>query len=330
MNPKTQKLTTGAMFIAVFMMILLLNRQTGALFEEIIFFLLPVPMVAFSAKYGLKSGVPVWAAMSLLSLLLGTVMTVFYAVTEAGIGLVLGSCIYHKVDVRKTLFAVMGLSAVVNVLNTIVLASFFGYDLKTQITEMQELMSSVFEKGNVQVPETMLSSANLMQMMVVSMIVMGLIQGFLVYKISLLILRRMRFQIPEPRSVYSFYPWKWTSLAAAFAYFGYIYVLAKPLEDQLYQAIVTILGVFSTIYLFCFGILFIMLICRKYVTSKKAAGVLICIAAYLMFSQAVMMLGVIYILTDIHAAMMLLPDKGEDGAKENGKRPENRHDGRER
>lgn len=44
-NNETLKITTGAMIIAIFAMLLLLNRQTGAFFEEMFIYILPIPMV---------------------------------------------------------------------------------------------------------------------------------------------------------------------------------------------------------------------------------------------------------------------------------------------
>lgn len=49
-------------------------------------------MVAYAAMYGVKSGLPALAAMSLISFLFGSFTTVFYAVTQALIGLVFGGC----------------------------------------------------------------------------------------------------------------------------------------------------------------------------------------------------------------------------------------------
>lgn len=46
----------------------------------------------------------------------------------------------------------MVLSAVVNVLNTIVLGFLFGFDLNQEIAEMQTMMNSIFEQAGVALP----------------------------------------------------------------------------------------------------------------------------------------------------------------------------------
>ena len=58
MNQKTLKITYGAMIVALFGVLLLINRQTGGMFEGIMMFLLPIPMVAYAARYGWKTSIP--------------------------------------------------------------------------------------------------------------------------------------------------------------------------------------------------------------------------------------------------------------------------------
>ena len=49
-NFKTQEITFGAMIAAIFGMLLLLNRQTGGMLEEVFLFAFPIPKsVAFGS-----------------------------------------------------------------------------------------------------------------------------------------------------------------------------------------------------------------------------------------------------------------------------------------
>ena len=77
------------MIVALFMTLMFFNRQTGGMLEGIFIYLFPIPMVAYAAKYGLKSSIPVLIAMALSSVFLGTPMSIFYALSAALIGLVL-------------------------------------------------------------------------------------------------------------------------------------------------------------------------------------------------------------------------------------------------
>jgi hypothetical protein len=150
-NSQALRLTTGAMFLAIFAILLLVNRQTGGFFEEFFIYLLPIPMVAYASIYNWKSALTVFAGMCAFSFFFGTFTSAFYAITAALVGLVLGTCLYYKVDLSVTMFVVMAMSAVFNVLSTVTLASLFGYDIDMELAEMQNMMNSVFEKaGNQQ------------------------------------------------------------------------------------------------------------------------------------------------------------------------------------
>ena len=69
MNTKTQELTYGAMIVAIFGVMLLINRQTGGFFSGILMFVYPIPMVAFAARYGLKDSVAVFVCTVLIAFL---------------------------------------------------------------------------------------------------------------------------------------------------------------------------------------------------------------------------------------------------------------------
>ena len=103
-NRNTIRITTGAMIIALFTLLLLMNRQTGGLFEEMFIYILPIPMVIYAAKYGWKSGLLVFAGMAVFSFFFGNFASIFYSISSALLGLVFGTCLYYKRDMTKTMF----------------------------------------------------------------------------------------------------------------------------------------------------------------------------------------------------------------------------------
>ena len=54
MNNDVRRLTDGAMMCAIVGAVLLINRQLGGLFQDMFLFLFPIPMVFYSAKYGMR------------------------------------------------------------------------------------------------------------------------------------------------------------------------------------------------------------------------------------------------------------------------------------
>ena len=235
MNENTQKLTFGALLVAIFGVLLLLNRQTGGMLEETFIFLFPIPMVAFSARYGWKDSLPVFVCTVLISIVCGIFTSAFYAISQSFIGVVYGSCLHAKRDSNKTMLLVMGLSAVSNLLSSIVLASLFGINLQEDMEMMQTMMRQAIEKTGVSMTpqqmqsiELLLQKDTLMRIFIVSMIFMGVVQGFIVCQLSLLILRRLRFQIQKPAPITSYYPPRWTGYIALLVFVLYSSTLAMP------------------------------------------------------------------------------------------------------
>ena len=295
-NTYTQKITYGAMVTAIFALMLLINRQTGNIMEEVFLYLFPVPMVAFSAR----ASIPVLVSMALISFLFGTFTTIFYAVSSAFTGLVLGARIYHKRDMTRTLILVMAISAACNLLSTYVLASFMGYDLNADLTEMQTMMNTMMEQAGMGAAASLFTPDYIRRLFLVSMTFMGLVQGFLVYQISLLLLRRLRYPIVKPRPVTEFYPPRWTGFAAFLLTLFFSGTQLRPISPEILQNILQAAGMFGVIYLAVFGILGILLIQRAYLPGMKLLAPILSIAVFAVFPLALLLIGFFYISGNLH------------------------------
>lgn len=310
MNEKTQELTFGALLVAVFGVLLLLNRQTGGMLEETFIYLFPIPMVAFSAKYGWKDGLPVFICTVLISIFCGIFTSAFYASTQSLIGMVYGSCLHAKRDATRTMLLVMALSALSNLLSSVVLASLFGINLQEDMKMMQSAMTQALEKVGIsasssqgQAVALLLQPDSIMRIFIISMLFMGLVQGFIVCRLSLLILRRLRFPIQKPAPIASFYPPRWTGIAALILFFMYGMTLAMP-QTQGKEEIMRVLGqaggLFAYMYLLCFGYIALLFLLRAYGPSARALNVILALVLFLIMPQIVMLLGFLYISTGFH------------------------------
>lgn len=309
-NKNTLSITTGAMILAIFALLLLLNRQTGALFEEFFIYLLPIPMVIYAAKFSWKYGLMVFAGMVLFSFIFGTLTTIFYAVTAALLGLIFGTFIYQKRDMTRTLFVVMGLSAVFNTASTVALASVFGYNINEELSMMKNSLSNALAgTGNEAILE-FYTMDFLFQIFIISMVIMGLIQGFIIFKISVIILRRLQIPVQDATPIAQYYPPLWISGIAFIGYFYGTFTLGRNFSSDLIKNSVQTVWVCSFIYLVVFGVIAVSLLLKKYVTQNKLLVFLLCTLAYLMFSQFLAILGVVYIFTGFHDRLLEPREQG--------------------
>lgn len=314
-NSDTLKITTGAMIIAIFAMLLLVNRQTGALFEDMFIYLLPIPMVIYAARFSWKYGLMVFAGMTLISFIFGSITTIFYAITSALLGLILGTCFYRKADMTKTMLLSMGLAALFNVLATITLASVFGYDLGAEIGEMQNMMNQAFEKYGFQENQAvgqMMQSGFLLQMMIISMVLLGLVQGFLIYQLSILILKKLRISVGAPTSFISIYPPKWTGIAALAVYLYGSAAFLSAAEDSLKHNVWQTLWVCGYFWLLCFGMIAMNLAIRKYLVKNRLIAFLITFMGILILPQIVVILGLMYITFGLHDRLLATEARHRD------------------
>lgn len=228
MNEKTKKITTGAMFTAIFCVLMLINRQTGEIFAEMIYFLLPIPMVGYASKYGFKAGLVAMFAMTFLSAFISTPTAIFYAFSESLIGLILGSGIHDQKPTGRLMLITMALSVASTVGNLLLTAAISGISVQAEAVQMQQIMQETIAKFNMPaetaaVYENTLNVRTLAQMLVIGTILTGILQGFLVFQLSLIILRRLKFQVPKPQPVFLFYPPRWTGYVSVALYLGLIW-----------------------------------------------------------------------------------------------------------
>ena len=155
-------------------------------------FIFPIPMVAFSAKYGWKDSLPVFVCTILISFLFGTFTGMFYAVGMSFVGMVYGSCIKSRRDMNRTLILVMILSAAIELLCTVALATFAGFDLNADIMAMQETMNTMLAQAGVDTSTGILSYDYLRRMYIISTGFVGAMEGLIVYYLSYAILRHQK------------------------------------------------------------------------------------------------------------------------------------------
>ena len=303
-NNSTLKITTGAMIIAIFAMLLIVNRQTGLFFEEFFVYLLPLPMAVYTALYDWKYGLMVFVGMTAFSFIFGGFTTIFYAVSASLIGLVFGTMVCRKVDPTKMLIIIMVFSAISTIISSVALASLFGYDIDMSLTEMKTMLTTTFEAtGNGALME-FYTMDFLKQLFVISMALMGLLEGFIVYRLGLLIMKRLHISVGRAVPLLEFYPPAITGILAMTAFFAGIYGLSKQNQSPLYTNISQALWVIGFIYLVFFGILCVILFVRKYITRSRALIAVLTVLAYLLFAQYLVFLGFGYITFGLHARLL--------------------------
>ena len=291
------------MIVAIFGVLLLVNRQTGGFFEGFFMFVFPIPMVAFSARYGWKDSLPVFVCTVLIAFLFGTFTAIFYAISMSFIGMVYGSCIKADKDMNRTLLLVLFLSAAAELICSVALASLSGIDINADIMAMQEGMNQMFAQAGVSVAEGIFSYDYLRRIYIISMGVLGAAEGLIVYYLSLAILRKLRYPIRKPQPLTSYYPSRISGYIALALVGVYIITMTKPFENEIAQNVLQSAGICGVIYLVFFGYIALLMVCRVYLRLPRVLGMILSLFLTLSITYIPILMGYFYISGNLHEAI---------------------------
>ena len=317
MNIKTQKITFGAMIVAIFAVILLLNRQTGDMFESLFFFLFPIPMVAYSAKYGLKSSFAVFICTIMCTMLFGTITTAFYAISQALVGLVYGTCLYHKKDPAKTILLIMFLCGIFSIASLWVTFVISGIPISQSVSELKVMMNTYMDtmlnqvkaSGNyddaaiAQLTESfsrLTSDSMLTRIVFISTAGTGILQGAVIYMLSSVILRRLRFSVPKAQPLQNFYPPEWTGIVALGATYMMQFTMVKPLTNEVLNGTIETVGICCSMYLLVFGVMAISMFLRRKAHMTKGAAMILTVLLVFVLYALLPFAGCAYISLGLH------------------------------
>lgn len=306
MKTDVRRITDGAMMAALIGMLLLINRQTGGLIEATFLWILPLPMVFYSAKYGWKQSLVLFIAIVLLTLMLGSLQTIFYVSTETLIGYVYGSGIYAHSKTTKLVIRTILLACIADILSALVFASFFGYDLHAEVQEYTNIMQQVMQQGNMDT--SLIDMKSMIQTtIVVSVVLMGVMEGLITHLLSRLMLKRLRIFVEPITPLSDFYPPVYSGYIGLVGALMFYYCAYHPFENEMIQRCMQGFGIAGVLYLVIFGMIAITLYLRI-TFHMKTAAVLIAVLLGMIASMVVLAIGFLYIATDIHSRIV---QKGE-------------------
>lgn len=306
MNHKVRKITEGAMMVALYGLVLFINRQLAGLFEIYFMFILPLPLVVYSVKFGFRSSLVVCASIFFLSIMIATPQTYFYILTSMFVGITYGSMVRKKVNNGMLVSLTILISILSSIITTLIFASFFGYDLINEMASMHELIGNVM--GYVGMQEASLGfdlGLIIFVAVIAATILTGLMEGILVHMFSNIILKRLKFEVHSFKPLSSWVVPKWTGVLA-FVGFSSSLLLKYVKMEAAGQIMVTSVVIVCMIYLVVFG--FIACVLYGMVEYKKNIGVTVVLVGLLLFPIAMPVLafiGFLYISTDLREMVLL-------------------------
>lgn len=324
MNQRTLRITYGAMLIAIFGAILLVNRQTGGLLNSVILYILPIPIVAYAVKYGGKASCAVFFCMLFVSFIFGSFTSTFFGVSAALIGLVYGTCLYHKVDMTKTLIAIIILTVAVELADIYLVAAFTGIGLDQDIQEIQIIFTEVAERSGVELPATVMETGSLRRLLLTSVAFLGILEGFVIYGLTLVVLKKLRIPVQKLTPITEIYPPKWSGLLGAAVWLWYSAILSRQeaiaqgliaadgntwmdriVRNELAVGVTQVVGTIGYLYVLIFGLIAVSMLVSRYITRNKGLVAILTVMSFVMSVVLVVFLGAYYISGSLHERLMM-------------------------
>lgn len=303
-NRNVRKITDGAMMCAIIGVLLLIDRQLAGWLTNTFLFVVPLPMVFYSVKYGIKDSWVVLIAIVLLSMILGTPEMIFLVTSSAFVGVLYGNGIKTKKDPKKLVLLTMLVGVVCNLITGLIFAKFFGYSPLKEIGEAETMMNGVLEGTFGFNPFGTNFHTVMIAIFITVIVLTGVLQGYLTHIFSRLMLKRFKVDMEPMKPIGLYYPPVYTGYVGMACFIGVFYLIRYPLENANYELALVTICLFGCLYLMAYGLVFLMLILAMRQGQRKALNVFLVLMCAMMFPHINAIMGFLYITTGMHRKLL--------------------------
>lgn len=241
MKKQVRLITEGAMMLAIIGLFLVLNMQSAGLLEVYLIWALPLPIIFYMVKYGIRNGFILATATMLLSLIVGNLITLFYVATSVIIGLTYGYGVVKNKTNGWLVFVTTLITAISLFIETYLLAAFFGYNLGA---ETQEILAALEQVEGLVVPADI--GTLVMAVYPIAMLLMAFLQALITHIAAIALLKRLKIKTRKMRPIESFRLPKWAGALTLLGLFAST-LLARSDEQSLRIAMILILTISSLV-----------------------------------------------------------------------------------
>ena len=144
MKSEVRRITDGAVMTALIGLLIILDGRSGVLLEGFLFWILPIPILVYTVKYNVSSGIMVSVSITLLALILTYPHLALLIGFSNMIGLAYAYGVNKKWEINRILLLTFIISFIYYVVSMILLASFFGYDAVAEIETLIASLTNMF------------------------------------------------------------------------------------------------------------------------------------------------------------------------------------------
>lgn len=197
---KTKKLTQGAMLLAIIGALMMIDRQLSYFLSTYILLIIPVVIIIYSVMYTNKDGLILCVGLGVFTILFGDLNTYLYMPLSIIVGVGLSVCINKGMDKGKVALVGAILYMIGEVVITFVLSPLLGIDFLETITSMKDMLvtyglSDQLSSFSIDIDKM------LMVLFCFSVLLTGVLEGYLTSIITTLLLKRLKIKDIGARAV---------------------------------------------------------------------------------------------------------------------------------
>ena len=292
MKKQVRTITEGSMMLAIIGLFLFLNLQLAGLLQVYLIWAVPLPIIFYVAKFGIRNGFVLSAAALILSFIIGNIVTLFYMGTAITVGMIYGYGIRTERSNIWLLISTTLLTAVSFFIEMVLLASFFGYDI---IRETNEIITYLGQIEGLVIPDDM--ATLVLAVYPVAFLLMAFLQAFITHIVATVLLKRLNIVTRKMKPLNYFKLPKWIGAIALVGLFTGS--LLSRVTDQNIRMGITFILVVSMMTILMDAFVLITIYARK--TNRKFIPSLALIGIFLLPSILIYVyigLGLLDIFTD--------------------------------
>ncbi len=270
--------------IAMVAILLIINRQIAGVLEEMIFWLLSIPLIVYMVRYDIQSGCIVAFSCILTSILFSSMTGIILLTSSMLIGLCYGVGLKKGWKNATLLLLAIVSQLLVSGLTVIVFGHIFGYDLIHELADMTGMM----ERAGIA------AGAKTIAMLVILVVYIGsaIMQGIIIHVASHIILMRLRIKVAPLKPITQVRLPKVLGLAAFVGLVVYALSRFVPFGAK-YEEVMVIVYLVSMLIALTNGVLE----CIRYGSSRGNKGIVVggLIACFIPVVQNIIMCLGIYV-----------------------------------
>lgn len=295
MNRNIKRLTEGAMMCGLIGVLLVINRQFANAFDAYMMWIVPLPIIVYTVRYGIKNGFVVTFCASVIAFMLALPQTVFYVLASCLLGAIYGHGVRKEKSNAWLLTTSIIASTIIMIVTTILFASIFGYDLQMELEMIMQMVDSV----NLNVTGNLVRT-----LLYASLFLTCLLEGFLVHMLAYIVLTKLKIKVKGFVPLLNYYAPKWFAYTGILSLVGNWIVPHFTQNTQILEILLCVSGIYLVIAAL-FGYLLVMLAIR--ISKKKYSVFFFVLLLVLFFKEVIMLLcvlGILDMLTDIRKDLL--------------------------